>query len=84
MQKHPSIGEVCGSGVFWAIELVKDRTSREPLAPYAGTSTAMNDMVRSCKEKGLLPFAKFNRIHVVPPCNISAEDATRGLTIPLQ
>ena len=41
--KHPVIGEVRGLGVFWALDLVKDRTTREPLAPYAGTSAAMNE-----------------------------------------
>ena len=81
LERHPSVGEVRGAGVFWAIELVKDRSTREPLAAYGGTSPAMNDMLRACKEKGLLPFANFNRIHVVPPCNISAEDAFTGLAI---
>lgn len=81
VERHPAVGEVRGTGVFWAIELVKDRTTREPLAAYGGTSPAMNDMLRACKEKGLLPFANFNRIHVVPPCNISSEDALTGLVI---
>lgn len=36
--KHPSVGEVRGLGVFWAIELVANQATREPLAPYGGNS----------------------------------------------
>lgn len=78
---HPSIGEVRGVGAFWAIELVKNRQTREPLAAYGGSSPAMNELIGACKSRGLLPFANFNRIHVVPPLNISAEDARAGLAI---
>lgn len=77
--RHPSIGEVRGLGVFWAVELVSDRATREPLAPYGGSSPAMQSTVAACKASGLLPFANFNRIHVVPPCTISDEEARRGL-----
>lgn len=79
--KHPSIGEVRGTGVFWAVELVKDRRTREPLAPYGGSSPAMNAVIAACKSGGLLPFANFNRIHVVPPCTVSADEAREGLAI---
>ncbi len=79
--KHPSVGEVRGAGVFWALELVKDRATREPLAAYGGSSPAMNAVVAACKAGGLLPFANFNRIHVVPPCNVSADEVREGLAI---
>lgn len=80
-EKHRSVGEVRGTGVFWAIELVKDRQTREPLAPYGASSPEMNELIAACRTRGLLPFANFNRIHVVPPLNISVEDASRGLSI---
>jgi taurine--2-oxoglutarate transaminase len=79
--KHPVIGEVRGLGVFWALDLVKDRTTREPLAPYAGTSAAMNELVGECKKLGLMPFTNFNRMHVVPPCNISESEFNEGVAI---
>ncbi len=41
----------------------------------------MNELVAACKSRGLLPFANFNRIHVVPPLNTSAEEAREGLAI---
>jgi taurine--2-oxoglutarate transaminase len=80
-QRHPSVGDVRGVGVFWALELVKDRETREPLAPYGGTSPAMKDVTAVCKERGLLPFINFNRLHVVPPCTISDDEAREGLEI---
>ncbi|MGR0160485.1 aspartate aminotransferase family protein [Paenarthrobacter nitroguajacolicus] len=80
-QRHRSVGEVRGLGVFWALELVKNRATREPLAPYGSSSPEMNQLVAACKSRGLIPFANFNRIHVVPPCNISVEDARAGLGI---
>ncbi|MDF3341647.1 aspartate aminotransferase family protein [Mycolicibacterium septicum] len=79
--KHRSVGEVRGAGVFWAVELVADQQTREPLAPYGGSSPAMNAVVGACKANGLLPFANFNRVHVVPPCNVTAEEAREGLAI---
>ncbi|MDJ0028093.1 hypothetical protein BJF87_07465 [Gordonia sp. CNJ-863] len=79
--KHPSVGEVRGLGVFWAIELVADRATREPLAPYGGSSPAMNEVIASLKSNGLLPFANFNRIHAVPPCTASDDEVREGLAI---
>ncbi|BBX63911.1 aspartate aminotransferase family protein [Mycobacterium saskatchewanense] len=80
-RRHPSVAEVRGTGVFWAIELVTDRETRTPLAPYGSSSVAMDATVAACKAAGLLPFANFNRIHVVPPCIISASEAREGLDI---
>lgn len=77
--QHPSVGEVRGLGVFWAIELVSNPDTREPLAPYGGSSPAMNAVVAACKANGLLPFANFNRIHAVPACNITDDEVNEGL-----
>ena len=80
-RRHRSVGEVRGLGVFWAVELVANRETREPLAPYGSSSPALNETIAACKANGLLPFANFNRIHVVPPCNVSDEEAREGLAI---
>ncbi|KQY03833.1 hypothetical protein ASD37_23585 [Mycobacterium sp. Root135] len=79
--RHPSVGEVRGLGVFQAIELVANPQTREPLAPYGGSSPAMNAVIAACKSGGLLPFANFNRIHAVPACNISDAEVAEGLKI---
>ncbi|GAB17216.1 putative aminotransferase [Gordonia effusa NBRC 100432] len=80
-RKHPSVGDVRGIGVFWAIELVTDRVTKEPLAPYGASSPAMTAVVAACRENGLLPFANYNRIHAVPPCNVSDDEVREGLSI---
>jgi taurine--2-oxoglutarate transaminase len=79
--RHPWIGEVRGTGAFWAIELVRDRETREPLAPYGGSSPELAAIIAGCTRRGLIPFANFNRIHVVPPLTITAEEAKEGLAI---
>jgi taurine--2-oxoglutarate transaminase len=82
--KHPSIGEVRGLGVFWAIELVRSRETREPLVPFnaAGADAKpMLDIAAACKKEGLWPFAHFNRMHIVPPCTVSADEIREGMAI---
>ncbi|MFM7820139.1 MAG: aspartate aminotransferase family protein [Actinomycetota bacterium] len=82
--KHPSVGDVRGLGVFWAIELVKNRETRKPFVPFNATGAdakPMLELAAACKERGLWPFTHFNRMHVVPPCNTPVEDVKAGLEI---
>ncbi|HKG49245.1 MAG TPA: aspartate aminotransferase family protein [Actinomycetales bacterium] len=82
--RHPVVGEVRGLGVFWAVELVRDRETREALVPYNASGSAaqpMNDLVAACKRRGLLPFVNMNRLHVVPPCTVSDDEARLGLSL---
>jgi len=82
--RHPSVGEVRGLGVFWALELVRDRHTREPLVPFNATgadAAPMNELAAACKSQGLWPFVHFNRTHVVPPCTTTADEAREGLAI---
>jgi taurine--2-oxoglutarate transaminase len=82
--KHPSVGDVRGLGVFWAIELVRNRETREPLVPYNASgpdAKPMVELANACKERNLWPFTHFNRMHVVPPCTITADEAREGLAI---
>jgi taurine--2-oxoglutarate transaminase len=71
---HPLVGEVRGLGVFWALDLVTDPGTREPVG--AGTIAALRAGLIA---RGVLPFTAENRIHVVPPCIITADEARRGL-----
>jgi taurine--2-oxoglutarate transaminase len=83
-ERHPSVGDVRGLGVFWGVELVRNRETREPLVPYnaAGADAApMGAFAAACKERGLWPFVHFNRTHVVPPCTTTTEEALEGLEI---
>ncbi len=82
--RHPSVGEVRGLGVMWAVELVRNRGTRAPLVPYNASGPAaapMGDFAAACKERGLWPFVHFNRTHVAPPCTTSEADVRRGLAI---
>ena len=82
--KHPSVGDVRGLGVFWAVELVRDQGTREPLVPYNAAGDAAKPMAAfatACKERGLWPFTHFNRTHVVPPCTTTDAEAHEGLDI---
>ncbi|MEU5956643.1 aspartate aminotransferase family protein [Streptomyces sp. NPDC047525] len=81
-ERHPSVGEVRGLGMFWALELVKDKETREPLVPYNATGEANAPMAAfgaAAKKQGLWPFINMNRTHVVPPCNITDTEAKEGL-----
>lgn len=83
-EAHPCVGEVRGVGAFWAIELVRDGATREPLVPFnaKGPDNApMGQVMAACRARGLWPFLSGNRIHVVPPCNIAVADAERGFDI---
>ncbi len=82
--KHPSIGDVRGLGVFWAIELVRNRDTRQPLVPFNATGAEAKPMVElaaACKKRGLWPFVHFNRMHVVPPCTVSPDEVREGISI---
>ncbi|RZU64055.1 taurine--2-oxoglutarate transaminase [Microterricola gilva] len=75
-ERHAVIGEVRGRGVFWAVELVADRESRTPVdAAFMGAVKAQ------LLQRGLLPFIADNRIHVVPPATVSAEEVASALAI---
>lgn len=77
--KH--VGEVRGVGMFWAVELVWDKETREPLSPYGSGSPEVNSVLAQIRELGVMPFTNFNRIHVVPPINITEEDLEKGLAV---
>jgi len=82
--RHPSVGEVRGLGLFWAIELVRNQRTREMFVPFNASGTDAAPMVavaNACKERGLWPFTHFNRLHVVPPLVTTAEDLQRGMDI---
>lgn len=72
--KHELIGDVRGEGVFWAMELVADRESREPLP-----AAAMGQLKSALVGEGLLPFVQDNRIHVVPPCTVSVDEVAEAV-----
>lgn len=75
-ERQSLVGEVRGTGVFWAVELVADRATREPVAP-----AVMGAVRAACLARGLLPFVADNRVHVVPPCVVTPDEAREGLAL---
>jgi taurine--2-oxoglutarate transaminase len=76
------IGEVRGAGTFFALDLVKDRATKEPFSPFGphGTSSPqLVELLGAIRREGLLVFQNFHRIHVTPPCTITADEAREGL-----
>jgi len=81
-RRHPSVGDVRGMGLFWAIELVRDRKTRDPLVPFnaSGADAApVAAVAAACKKAGVWPFTHFNRVHIAPPLVIAEEELVRGL-----
>ncbi|HWD63035.1 MAG TPA: aspartate aminotransferase family protein [Humibacter sp.] len=82
LDTHPSLGEVRGRGLFWALELVRDRETHEPLVPFnaSGADAApMGEVAAACKAAGVWPFTHFNRMHIAPPLIITEDELRRGL-----
>jgi taurine--2-oxoglutarate transaminase len=75
-EKHALIGEVRGVGVFWALDLVSDAESREPVS-----GAVIASLKKELLARGLLPFAADNRIHVVPPCIVTPDEVEKALAI---
>ena len=80
--KHESIGEVRGLGLFYGVELVKDRETREPLVPFNASGEAFAPMAKIAKaalENGLYLMTHWNVIIVAPPLTITREELDEGL-----
>src|SRR5947209_6397015 len=83
-ERHPSIGEVRGKGLFWGIELVRDRETREPFVPFNASGEALAPMAKLMKaamERGLYLMTHWNVIMVCPPLTITREELAEGLGI---
>ncbi|MEM8650568.1 MAG: aminotransferase class III-fold pyridoxal phosphate-dependent enzyme [Pseudomonadota bacterium] len=83
-QKHPSIGDIRGLGMFNGIELVKNRETKEPLVPFAAKgddAKPMAEMMKFAMDHGLYLSFFSNVIRLTPPLNITRQDIDIGLEI---
>jgi taurine---2-oxoglutarate transaminase len=83
-ERHPSIGDVRGLGLFWGLELVRNRETREPLVPFnAGGETAapVARLTKAALDAGLYLFVHWNVIMLAPPLNITRDELDEGLAI---
>jgi taurine--2-oxoglutarate transaminase len=82
--KHPSIGDWRNTGLLGCLELVKDRQSKEPIAPFnakADEMSIMNKVAAKIKELGMYTFVRWNYIFIAPPLCITKEQMDAGLAI---
>ncbi len=67
VERHPSVGEVRSIGLFGVIELVKDRKTREPMAPFNGSSAEMNALRKYILEQGVFLYTHSAYDFASPP-----------------
>jgi taurine---2-oxoglutarate transaminase len=79
--KHPSVGDVRSIGLFGVLELVKNRATREPLAPFNGNSPVMSTLGAFFKEQGLAAFIHWNNVFANPPLIITEEQLREAFDI---
>jgi taurine--2-oxoglutarate transaminase len=80
-RKHPSVGSARNIGLFGIFELVRDRASYEPMAPYNGTSEEMAALSRFFRERGLYTFVRWNTFFTNPPLVVTEAQLDEGLRI---
>lgn len=83
-ERHPSIGEIRGRGLFYGVELVKDRVTREALVPFnaAGAAAApVGRLIKAAMERGLYLSANFNVLRLTPPLVIQDSEIDFALEV---
>ena len=79
--RHPSVGAVRSIGLFGVIELVKNRTTRAPMAPFNGTSPEMAALGAFFRQEGLFTFVRWNYFFTNPPLSITEAELREGFEI---
>lgn len=79
-RRHPIIGDVRGKGLFFGMELVKDRATKEPWVPWnSPTSGPMGRLLSVLMEKGVYLYGRWNMLFVAPPLIIQEEELDFGI-----
>jgi taurine--2-oxoglutarate transaminase len=80
-ESHPSVGEVRSIGLFGIIELVKDRKTRKPMAPWNGSSSEMTALKNYCLDHGLFLYTHWHTVLIIPPLIITEEQLKEGFDV---
>lgn len=78
---HPSVGEVRNIGLFGVLELVKDRKTKEPMAPWNGSSPEMAALKKFCLDNGLFLYTHWHTVLIIPPLIITEAQLKEGMEI---
>lgn len=79
--KHPSVGDIRSIGLFGIVELVRNRTTMEPMAPFNGTSPEMQALGKFFREEGLYTFVRWNGFFTNPPLCITEAELAEAFAI---
>jgi taurine--2-oxoglutarate transaminase len=79
--RHPSVGAVRSLGLFGVVELIRNPKTREPLAPFAGTSPEMAALSTFFREQGLYTFLRWNYFFTNPPLTTTEAELQEGFEI---
>ena len=79
--KHPSVGAVRSIGLFGIVELIRNRKTRQPMAPFNGTSDEMLALGRFFREQGLYTFVRWNTFFTNPPLCINEQQLQEAFAI---
>jgi taurine--2-oxoglutarate transaminase len=80
-ERHPSVGAVRSIGLFGIVEVVRNRDTMEPMAPFNGTSDEMVALGKRFREDGLYAFVRWNTFFTNPPLTITEEELAEGFAI---
>jgi taurine--2-oxoglutarate transaminase len=83
-ERHPSIGDIRGRGLFYGVELVTDRETRAPLVPFNATGAAaapITAVTAAAKKQGVYLMANNNVLRLTPPLVISAAEIDFALGV---
>jgi taurine--2-oxoglutarate transaminase len=79
--RHPSLGSGRSIGLFGILELVRDRATYEPMAPYNGHSDEMKAVAKHLRDNGLYTFVRWNTIMTNPPLTITQDELAEAFAI---
>ncbi|MFM7218328.1 MAG: aminotransferase class III-fold pyridoxal phosphate-dependent enzyme, partial [Bacteroidota bacterium] len=83
-EKHPCIGDWRNTGLLGCLEIVKNRKTKEPMAPFNAKPdemTVMNKVAAKIKELGMYTFVRWGYVFIAPPLIVTKEQIDEGLSI---
>ena len=79
--RHACVGEVRSIGLFGIIELIRNRRTREPMAPFNGSSEEMTALGKFFREEGLYTIVRWNSFYTNPPLCITESQLDEAFAI---